>query len=77
MRVGRLRQPDTDDLGAGDRDSVVDLAAGDEAQNDCRDGEDRPDLVGCEVEAERDDQGDDRLERARTIAGSRPQIVPG
>jgi hypothetical protein len=41
-----------------------------------RDGEDRTDLVGCEVEAERDDQGDHCLVD-RTSAPSCPTSVGG
>src|SRR5450759_3300482 len=37
-------------------------AAGDKAEDHRRDGQDRADLVGCEVEAERHDEGDHRLD---------------
>ena len=40
------------------------LAAGDEPEDHRRDGKDRANLVGREVEAERDDQRDDRLDKS-------------
>ncbi len=38
---------------------------------------DRPDLVGCKVEDQRDDQRDDRLDEGEDHRRSRPQMVPG